>query len=333
MLVTSLSIIVALAWATWLFSGSFQDKHSKVWFLVYSLVAVSVSAVLYFKLGASSDIEKLNATHAELANDDLKTLLEKTSAKEISIETLFSEVRYRNLMDKENAQNWMVFGRLLLQSEQLELAEQAFGRASQLGDEAAQQQYRLETAQSYIDKGLFDTALVQINRVLLINSQHEGALLLRGLTAYKLTDYQMAIDSWKFLLLKREPESSSALFIKEQIADAEDKLAELSDNYIEVQIENFANLPLQSFTKAFVLVRASNGGPPIAVKSFENDKLQKLTNIGSSDLMLGDSDLWQVTDIYIEIRLSKSGFAKAEPGDLYGRTAVLPSLSHQAIFS
>ncbi len=324
-MVIALFTVVALAWATWLFASVYSSKQRLLVFTSSCLLAVVSSYALYVQLGATKELQKLSRLHESLKADDLRALLEKTSNKEISIEELFSEVRLRNLED-DTSENWMTFGRLLLQSEQQELAEQAFGRAVNFGDIMQQNKSKLEVAQTYIERKNYKEALSYIELVLLKNPKHEGALLLRGMAAMRLDDYQMAIDSWNYLVSLREPSSDSANLIQQQIDLAKKKQAEAALNYISIEIDNFANVPLHSFTKAFALIRPAAGGAPIAVKALDINELTPVITMTPSNLMLKDTDFWQVIDLYMEIRLSKSGFAKSETGDLYGRTSTFNGL-------
>lgn len=322
---TALFSFVALAWVTWLFSGVFAGKQ-RVWLFILAILMVLTSSyALYSKLGANKEIQSLVTLHESLVDNDLRQLLDKTAEKEISIEELFSELRLRNL-EENSVQGWMTFGRLLLESGQLDLAEQAFNRAATMGTREQQNKTKLEVAQNYIEKQEFSKALSKIELVLLTNPKHEGALLMKGLAAVRDNKHQIAIDAWSYLLSLRDANSDSATLIKQQIQRAQEQLKQLQNNYVEIQIDNFSNLPLHSFTKAFALVRPSTGGAPIAVKAIDVHKLTPSIKITPADLMLADADLWQPIDLYIEIRLSKTGFAKPEVGDLIGKTDVIQGL-------
>ncbi|WP_251359657.1 hypothetical protein [Kangiella sp. TOML190] len=333
-MVMALLILVALAWAAWLFSGVFKGTSKKLLYMGFACCSVLVSYGVYHQLGANQKISNLTELHQSLAKDDLRELLEKTTQQKISIEDLFAEMRLRS-MQADSQSQWMTFGRLLLQSEQVELAEQAFNRATHYGDSQIQNQTKLEVAQIYLEKQLYPKAQTKVDLVLLNNPKHEGALLLKGLVGLKQQDYQSAIDAWSFLLSRRHPNSDSAKLLQQQIDKARQQLAEAAKNFVQLEIVNFTNLPLHSFTKAFALVRPLAGGAPIAVKSVDIDDLEQSITITPDNLMLAGANFWQVTDLYIEIRLSQSGFAKPESGDLYGRTATLqgltPSKSYQIV--
>lgn len=329
MIVTIIFLLLALSWATWLFSGAFKGKQRLLLFVFLVAVSSAASFVLYKNLGASKELKALSQLHQELKNDDLETLLEKASTKKISLNEFFSEMRLRSELNADDKENWMLFGRLLLESEQKPLAAQAFQRAINLGDNAT----LLEVAQNYIDKKDYKEAIKKVDLVLLDKPTHEGAMLMKGLASFKLENYQDAIYSWTRLLKQRPPNSDSAKIIQQQIDNAKFELDKQQNNSLEVVIENLESLNLQSFTKAFVLIRKEASGPPIAVKSVDISNLKSTVTMGPENLMLASNGFWQLVDIYIEVRLSQSGFAKAQKGDLYGKTEKIPTISPKSSFN
>ena len=187
-------ILIAMAWATWLFSGVFS-KSKAAPFLIFCVASVAISYLLYQNLGASKEMANLTSIHQKLKDDGLKALLEKAGKEEITIEDLFSEMRLRNELDSSNTENWMVLGRLLNQSGQIQLASQSFQRAINLGGDKT----ALAVAQTYIENQQYSKAKEKIAIVLLNNPKHEGALLLNGMSSFKMNQYEDAIHSWQSL--------------------------------------------------------------------------------------------------------------------------------------
>lgn len=329
MIVTIIFLLLTLSWATWLFSGAFKGKQRFVLFLFLVSVSSVASFVLYNNLGASKELKALSQLHQALEDDDLETLLEKTATKKISLDEFFSEMRLRSELNGDDKDNWMLFGRLLLESEQKPLAAQAFQRAINLGDNTT----LLEVAQNYIEKKEYKEAIKKVDLVLLDKPTHEGAMLMQGLANFKLENYQDAIDSWTRLLKQRPPNSDSAKIIQQQIDNAKFELDKQQNNSLKVVINNFDSLDLQPFSKAFVLIRKEAAGAPIAVKSIDITNLKSSVTIGPDNLMLTSNGFWQLVDIYIEIRLSQSGFAKPQKGDLYGKTEKISSISPESSFN
>lgn len=341
MMVAATLILTALSWALWLFSHVFHTNKSKLAYAVAVAVSVVAGYSLYNYLGAQKDIQALANKHQELSQYPLEELATLVSQKKLSANDLFNELRLRLETTPSDAMAWMKFGDLLLLSSQtnfsdshnqqqaesmLLLAKQAFNRASQLGSEKEQVSNRVAVANTYVTYGQYDSALEQLNLVLLKNQKHEGALMMKGLTESMLERHQDAMSTWSYLLLGRDENSESAQLINNLIAKEQQKLNDKQTQYIEIEITNFSQLDLHSFTKAFALVRPIAGGAPIAVKSIEANQLTKSIKITPENLMLDGSNLWQAIDLKVEIRLSKSGFAKAETGDKFGFIAPVNGL-------
>lgn len=328
MIVTIIFLLLVLSWATWLFSGIFKGKQRLILFAFLVALSSATSFLLYKNLGASKELKALSQLHQDLKDDNLETLLEKASTKKISLDDFFSEMRLRSELKSDDKESWMLFARLLLQSGQKSLADQAFQRAINLGDSST----LLEVAQSYIEKENFKDAIQKIDLVLLSKPEHEGAMLMKGLASFKLEQYDEAIYSWTRLLKRRPENSESAKVIQQQIDNAKFELDKQKNNSLQVVITNLEQLDLQSFTKAFVLVRKDASGPPIAVKSIDIADLKSTVTIGPENLMLASNGFWQLVDIYIEVRLSQSGFAKAQKGDLVGKTEQISKISPESSF-
>ena len=342
-MVSLILLLVALSWALWLFSNTFDSSKGRWLFIGFALVSVISGYGLYHYLGASKAINELARKHQSLQSLGLQELAEQVLDKKLTVNQLLNELRLRQEANPADKDGWMKLGRLMLISSQnggaedglneqerkalVQMTAQAFDRASQLGDTKEQITSRIEVAKIYIDYGAFEPALSQLNLVLLKDTNHEGALMMKGLTDSRLGNHQSAIDTWSYLLAKRDSGSDSANLISGLIKKEQQKLDFISSQYVSIHIDNFSNLDLHSFTKAFALIRPAQGGAPLAVKSFEVHKLPKVVQLTPNDLMLQDSNFWQAVDLYVEIRLSKSGFAKAEAGDKYGRSATLQGLT------
>ena len=331
MLLWSVFSLIALTWAAWLFSKVFTGKSKVIAYLSMLIVVVLASAALYFDLGSYKSIKEVNQLHQELSSLDLKQLIDKADKKEITIQQMLTEIRLRSEAEPNNDRLWIQMGQILLQLGELQHAELAFNRAYGVSKDNAT---RLEAARYFMDYDGANRGTDALKRaeklfglVLLDQPSHEGALLLQGINYFKQQQYALAIEYWQRSLALREEGSQSALLIQQQIDMARQQIALQNSNHITIVVNNLSNIPLQSFTKAFVIVKPANGGIPVAVRSLALNELNEAITLGPSDVMLPEVNLWQVTDIKVEIRLSQSGFAKPEPGDLKGSTDTIHRLS------
>ncbi|HEY9030539.1 MAG TPA: hypothetical protein VIM93_04200 [Kangiella sp.] len=319
--------LIVLVWAAWLFGGVFKGSNRKLLYVSMLLVSGVLSLFIYFKMGAHAELEQLSEKHQSFAELDLVQLAEKAQKKEITVLEFLTELRLRSELDPDNKEKWLQLGQIFLRFGEVEEADQAFVRAiSQEPGDAS----RLQVAQYYLEtdqQAAYQRAERHINLVLMEQPNHEGALLMQGVNQFKQQKFQAAIDYWQRLLQMREPGSQSAELMQQQIARAKHKLKLQQTNNIRVFVDNLSDLPLQQFSKAFVIVRSYTGGPPVAVRSVALAQLEQGVLLTPNDVMLPDVDLWQAQDVLVEIRLSVEGIAQPGTGDIYGRTEVLANLT------
>jgi|GEM_PF-1589012 len=318
--------LIVLTWAAWLFNGVFKGSNRKLLYVSMLLVSGCLSLFIYFKLGAHADLRQLTDKHQSFAQLSIVELAGKAQEKEITALEFLTELRLRSELDPENKEKWLQLGQIFLRFGEVEEADQAFVRAISLEPTDSN---RLQVAQYFLEAELhagYQAAERHINLVLMKHPKHDGALLMQGVNQFKQQNYQAAIDYWQRLLDSREPGSQSARLMEEQIARAEHQLKLQQTNNIRVFVDNLSQLPLEKFSKAFVIVRSSAGGPPVAVRSVALSELVNGVLVTPNDVMLPDVDLWQAHQIIVEIRLSVEGVAQPGTGDRYGRTPLLDQL-------
>ncbi|ACV26406.1 tetratricopeptide repeat protein [Kangiella koreensis] len=319
--------LIVLVWAAWLFGGVFKGSNRKLLYVSMLLVSGVLSLFIYFKMGAHAELEELSEKHQSFAELNLVQLANKAQEKEITALEFLTELRLRSELEPDNKEKWLQLGQIFLRFGEYDEADQAFVRAIDLEPTDAS---RLQVAQYFLessDQASYQRADRHIGLVLMEQPNHEGALLMQGVNQFKQQNYQAAIDYWQRLLEMRETGSQSAQLMEQQIARAEHQLKLQQTNNIRVFVDNLSDLPLEQFSKAFVIVRSYTGGPPVAVRSVALAQLEEGVLLTPSDVMLPDVDLWQAQDVLIEIRLSVEGIAQPGSGDVYGRTEVLANLT------
>ncbi|MBD3653293.1 tetratricopeptide repeat protein [Kangiella sp.] len=319
--------LIVLVWAAWLFSGVFKGSNRKLLYVGMLLACSFLGLFIYFNMGAHSELEQLSKKHESFAELSLVELAEKAQQQEITALEFLTELRLRSELDPENKEKWLQLGQIFLRFGELDEADQAFVRAIDLEPTDAS---RLQVAQYFLesdDPAAYQRADRHIGLVLMEQPNHEGALLMQGVNQFKQQNYQGAIDYWQRLLEMRDPESQSAQLMREQIARAEHQLKLQQTNNIRVFVDNLSELPLEKFSKAFVLVRSYAGGPPVAVRSVALSELNDGVLLTPGDVMLPDVELWQAEDVIVEVRLSVEGIAQPGSGDRFGRTELLNKLT------
>ncbi len=176
-----------------------------------------------------------------------------------------------------------------------------------------------------------------LKMALSINPKHGKTLWLLGLAAMDRADYQSAISHWQALLIQLPPsETKIRGILEKQIATAREHLQGNSSatvatkpnpevkkvSKIEVQV-NLAP-DLQDKVKAndtlFIYARATTGSPmPLAILRKSASELPITVTLDDSMAMMPSKNLSSVQKVTVIARISSSGSAMLQSGDLIGK--------------
>jgi cytochrome c-type biogenesis protein CcmH len=193
-----------------------------------------------------------------------------------------------------------------------------------------------------------------LGEVLKENPNHQGALLVRGDSAYRIGMYDLAIKSWQTLATNMQDNAEMVTALNQRISSAEARLrGDMPDGIeahskamateskaappapepdsdsrpgVRVVLEIPGNImdQLNGNEDIFVFARAVNGPPfPIAarrmkVADFRNEILLDDTTSMQAQFALSNYD-----EIQINARISLSGGPNASSGDIQGKIASL----------
>lgn len=181
-----------------------------------------------------------------------------------------------------------------------------------------------------------------IEGVLKADPDHQRALWLIGISNYQAGEYTAAIEAWNRLLPALPPESDIARSVRAQIADAQQLggsnsapttappepaatatgapaagAGEGPKLTIEVSLDEDLKDKLAPGATLFVFARAENGPPmPLAIQRLSAGKLPVTVTLDESMGMLPSMKLSMFPKVVIGARISASGNAMAQPGDL-----------------
>lgn len=189
-----------------------------------------------------------------------------------------------------------------------------------------------------------------IAEALKLDSRHPKALWLRGSYQTAQKDYRGALATWQRLASILPPESSDAKLITANIAEARAALGEAgaAAPALPLQTVSAALSQMPSSAAKAVAVRgeislddrwrksvspgsvlfvfakpAGEAGPPLAVWRTKTDKWPMKFVLDDSSAMLPTRKLSDYRNVVVEARISRSGDAAAQPGDLQAVSAAL----------
>ncbi|MFI8716984.1 tetratricopeptide repeat protein [Stenotrophomonas sp. NPDC077464] len=241
--------------------------------------------------------------------------------------------------EPQRADGWALLGRSELALGNPDKANQAFTRAVGLAPdevpvlvEAAQAR-----AQTNADKRFDDTALQWLRHAQQLEPGNERAGWLIGIALRQRGQDAEAAAVWEALLPRLEPAAAAAL--REQIAIAREKagmpaLAGADPHSVGLDIEvtldpASAGKALPAGMQVFVIARVPGGPPmPVAVEKHPATALPLKIRLDDADSPMPTAKLSSLKDVEVFARLSASGTASRQEGDVDSE-AVRVTLPHE----
>jgi len=164
-----------------------------------------------------------------------------------------------------------------------------------------------------------------INQALKLDPDNLMALWLSGTASYNASNYKAAVQTWEKLAKQIPPNTDEARAIQGSIAEARSKgglaapaPAASSAKNISGKIELSAELKSKIKPGDIVMVIARKPGErmPVAVLKVPASEFPMSFTLNDSLAMNPSAPLSQLTEASVEVRISKTGMAKPEAGDL-----------------
>ena len=175
-----------------------------------------------------------------------------------------------------------------------------------------------------------------IRRALAIEPGHVKALWLQGSAEVERRDYRAALETWQRLARQLPADSPDARAIAGNITEARAALTASSGSaatagvsgagaHIRGTVELDASLRsrVAAGDTLFVVARSAAGGPPYAVLRTRADRFPLDFDLDDTLAMVPGHDLSSAQTVIVEARISRSGQALPQPGDLRAASAPL----------
>lgn len=311
---------------------SFAEKpatQSARWFGVTLSLLVPLLAVgIYFQLGAP------DAINAPAAVD------QTASEHNQEIEAILPQLLQHLQNQPDDIAAWKNLGRALLALQRFDEAAQAFEKITQItpNSAAAFADYADSLGMAQGQK-LAGKPTQVIAQALKLDPKNPKALYLSGFASIEAGNLKEAIKHWETLLAQLPPEQRGVDTLREKIADlkqqaglasptAEAATAVKPTDGATVTISGQARLSPALKSQAspedtvFVFARAVQGPKmPLALMRVQVKDLPVEFKLDDSMAMSPQMKLSNFPDVVIVARVSKSGTAITQPGDLEGVSA------------
>lgn len=326
--------------------------------LLATVLAISVPALavfMYLELGDQGIIQRLETTGGQPANAP-------ANQEAASMEVLVQRLEERLQAEPDNIDGWLMLGRTALATDQVEKGLKAIEKAYALAPERVDVMlsYAQALAATSPTKRLAGQPTELIRAALAQEPENQVARWLGGMIDYQNGQIEAAITVWQTILGEMDPASDEAKNLRQMIAEAKAQPAQpaavaepapapatdapatteataeqpaavtTTDAAVESSITVAVSLdPAMAAQVApdnavFVFARAANGPPmPLAVKRLQVSDLPQTVTLDDSMAMSPGMRLSDFPDVVLGARVSKSGEAMPQSGDLEGLTDVV----------
>ena len=254
------------------------------------------------------------------------------------------------LQADDNEDGWILLGRAESELGRFDAAAAAFARAIEIGGEtpaalALQVDALLMGAAARQENAAPATAAFLIARAIEIDPDHAPSLWLSGLIAQSAGEHEKAAQFWRRLqaIAPQPPPALAAMIADaEALAAAPGSIGEskLESNpesksespsesspallrvVVDIDDSFVASIPPSAALFVFARAAAGEGGPPLAVKRLAPSGWPLAVELSDADAMTPNFSLSrQGAPIVVVARASKSGRAREQAGDWFGRSA------------
>ncbi len=275
------------------------------------LFVVILSSGLYFALG---DVTRVAQTNTE------------NPMTQEGVEKMVNEFALKMEKDPSNLKGWAMLARSYRILGRNEEAAKAYARAGNFVDSDPQLLADYADALASNANGNFSgKPLSLINQALKLDPNNLMALWLSGTAAFSAGNYRSAVQAWEKLAAQLPPNSEDLKAIEGSIAEARSKgglsvkaPAAPSGKGISGQIELSNDLKSKVNAGDTVLVIARQVGErmPVAVLKTSVAQFPMRFVLNDALAMNPGAPLSKLKEVSVEVRISKTGMAKPEPGDL-----------------
>jgi len=294
-------------------AGKAPERQGR-WIIPILLVLLPMlSLVLYVSLG---DINALS-----------KVELQQTQVKAAeNMAAMMDKLRQRLQQQPDDVEGWVMLGRSYGFLQQYQDAADAFARADKLkaDDVEIMLQYANNLAMARGGSMKGDPEQL-IARVIEKAPDNANALWLAGMAMAEAGDFAKAKQYWQKLLQLLPPDAEGLSQVQQMLAAVDQELEKqrsagpVIEIKVKVAIDPALKANLQSQDAVFIYAQAVNGPKmPLAIVRKQGSDLPTEVVLNDQMAMQGGSRLGEQEQLRIVARVSKSGQAMTQPGDLLG---------------
>ncbi|TCK07104.1 c-type cytochrome biogenesis protein CcmI [Marinobacterium mangrovicola] len=284
--------------------------------VLLALLVPVIAFGLYNVLGRSADLE------LAMNPPTMPTLEEAVSQLEKELEA-----------NPDNAEGWYLLATTYVNQGRFDEGVDAFRRVAAILPEDAPQyagvQGQIAQALYFQAEGSMTPEVqAQIERTLALDPDDMAALGLLGINAYETGDYRAAIEYWSHAKENARGEAVQSLQTgieqaRQQLVAAGEEVPELqaaakTSIRVSISLSDELKSKVSPDQAVFIYARPVGGRMPLAAVRRQVSDLPLEVILDDSMAMMPGNELSSVDEVEVGARISASGQAIAQPGDLIG---------------
>ncbi len=294
--------------------------------IVLAILVPVIAGALYFKLG---NPEAINAP----------TFSDQASAQGQEVEAMLPKIMQQLKAHPDDVEAWQMLGRAMFALQRFPEAAKAYDQITQLQPDSAQALADYADALGMAQgQKLAGKPTELIKKALRLDPQNPKARYLAGFASIEEGNLKGAIAHWEQLLAELPPEQTGVDMLREKIAELRQQAgmpaataeaaprAKPADAAASISGKARINAALKDQAAPedtlFIFARAVSGPKmPLALLRVKVKDLPVDFTLDDSMSMSPQMKLSNFPDVVIVARVSKSGTAMTQPGDLEGVSA------------
>ncbi len=304
--------------------------------IVVAICIPFLAGFLYLVLGQPESFVHNQATHSAGTS-------RPESLTDVDMKAVVSRLEKELKQNPDNPEGWYLLGSSYMALKRFGDAARAYGKLRELVGDDPDLLVRQADALAMANDGILAGEPESLLKTALgLAPDHPVALWLAGIAAHRRGDVRGALGYWQRAepLFADNPQSQAELRAqinqaKSQLADGgvteteeeppapEDRAAAAGGGIqVHVSLDDRLNSEVTGNETLFVLARATDGPPmPLAVVRKRADALPLVVTLDDSMAMMPNMKLSNYQKVTVVAKLSRSGNAKTQSGDLIGEAA------------
>ncbi|MGC6480609.1 MAG: c-type cytochrome biogenesis protein CcmI [Porticoccaceae bacterium] len=293
-----------------------SEKKQSTWLLPVMLLVLPLFCLgVYQFIGASADQRILALI--QQASESTET----AQAFELQNQ-LYTAVEKRAEQRPDNIYYWILLARRAIQENDLPSAAYNYSQAIKLSpDDGYLLGQYAEILFMLADSQFTDEVLVALDKAFAIDSSNPTVLGLKGIQAFEIEKWQLAITYWQEAQRQMDPTSDTTKALKVGIARAQKRLGIESEKataspQVQINVSIDKAIQFDPDQSVFVALVATSGAPmPLAARKLRAGDLPTTIILTNADSVMAGYNLSSVNMVKAVARLSQTGSASPQVGD------------------